>query len=130
MDAFKNFLQELNDAPGYVKENVMCYFWHNTSACTKCPKTDCKGREPRRIELPQKIQEGIPPVKKAGYMVKVTDWYCFQVPDPETDYNLFCHVIRQLGRGAFVKLFTPPAENPPVLNEKERDEFIKKLTKK
>ena len=130
MDVFEKFLQALNNAPGYVKENVMCYFWHNTGACTKCPKTDCKAREPRRVELPPKIQDGIPPVKKAGYMVKLNEWTQFHVPDPETDYNFFCHVIRQLGSGEFAKLFKPPKQKPPVLNETERAEFIKKLTKK
>lgn len=29
-------------SPDYVKENVLCYFYHNTSNCTKCPiKADC-----------------------------------------------------------------------------------------
>lgn len=50
---FKQFLKELDEAPDYVKENTMCYFWHNTSACTQCTKKDCKAREPR--ELPPKI---------------------------------------------------------------------------
>lgn len=30
---FKQFLKELDNAPDYVKENTMCYFYHNTSAC-------------------------------------------------------------------------------------------------
>lgn len=119
MNYFDKFLQELNEAPDYVKENVMCYFWHNTGACTKCPKTDCKVREPRRLE---------PSDKRLSHInVSVCDHYWFSVPNPKTDYELFCHVIKQLGRGEYVKLFNPPAEKPPVLNEKEREEFIKKL---
>ena len=49
-ELFKQFLKELDEAPDYVKENTMCYFWHNTSACNKCPKKVCKAREPRKIE--------------------------------------------------------------------------------
>lgn len=119
MDNFDRFLQALNDAPGYVKENVMCYFWHNTGACTECHKTECKVREPRPFDGTV--------TKKDGYPVKVCDLYWFSVPNPETDYALFCHVIKQLGRGEYVKLFNPPTEKPPVLNEKEREKFIKKL---
>ena len=44
---FENFLDFVKDAPGYVKENLMCYYYHNTSACSLCPKEDCKAREPR-----------------------------------------------------------------------------------
>jgi hypothetical protein len=127
-ELFKQFLKELDEAPDYVKENTMCYFWHNTSACTKCPKKDCKAREPRRIELPPKIQQdGIPPVVKAGYMVRLNEWTHFHIPNPETNYNLFCHVIRQLGTGEYIKLFNRKDETPPILNEKEREEFIKGL---
>ena len=39
-ELFKQFLKKLDEAPDYVKENTMCYFWRNTSACTKCPKKD------------------------------------------------------------------------------------------
>lgn len=46
---FDTFIEELKAAPSFVKENVMCYFYHNTSACDKCPKEDCKGREPREL---------------------------------------------------------------------------------
>lgn len=46
---FDEFLESLKEAPGYVKENVMCYFYHNTSACQNCQKEDCKARESRQI---------------------------------------------------------------------------------
>lgn len=32
------FLAQFKTSNDIVKENVMCYFWHNTSNCTKCPK--------------------------------------------------------------------------------------------
>lgn len=44
---FDTFIEELKAAPSFVKENVMCYFYHNSSACTKCHKENCKAREPR-----------------------------------------------------------------------------------
>jgi hypothetical protein len=48
---FDDFIEELMKAPGYAKENTMCYFYHNISACRKCPKfEDCPNREPRPIK--------------------------------------------------------------------------------
>ena len=72
----KELLKELDEAPDYVKENTMCYFWHNTSACTKCPKKDCKAREPRKIEpnKPHKLIDNFNKMKSCPYH---KDWhYC------------------------------------------------------
>ena len=121
-ELFNRFIEELKDSPGYVKENVMCYFWHNTCACRGCPKTDCKVREPVPFSSEMAKNDEIP--------VQVTEWYWFSVPNPEKDYSLFCHVIKMLGKGEYVKLFNPPSEKPPVLNEKEREEFVRRLTGK
>ena len=35
---FEKFLDFVKDAPGYVKENLMCYYYHNTSACSHINK--------------------------------------------------------------------------------------------
>lgn len=101
MKPFEKFLQELNDAPGYVKENVMCYYYHNTSACRLCPKEDCKAREPRPI-----AEQVIDPSEIADYVVRIDEFSLFAVPNPKVNFNLFEHVITQLGRGEYVKLFT------------------------
>ncbi len=73
---FKQFLKELDEAPDDVKEKTMCYFWHNTSACTKRPKNDCKAREPRKIEpnKPHKLIYDFNKMKSCPYH---DDWhYC------------------------------------------------------
>ena len=102
MEHFEQFLQELNDAPGYVKENLMCFYYHNTSACRLCPKEDCKAREPRPI-AEQAVAD---PSEIAEYVVRIDEHSLFAVPNPKVNFNLFEHVITQLGRGEYVKLFT------------------------
>ena len=50
MNDFDNFIEELKAAPGFVKENVMCYYYHNTSACRDFPKFgSCQASEPRDL---------------------------------------------------------------------------------
>lgn len=46
---FESFLNDLKNSPSFVKENVMCYFYHNTSACQNCPNETCNKREPRNL---------------------------------------------------------------------------------
>lgn len=100
---FDEFLESLKSAPDFVKDNVMCYYYHNTSACHDCPKQDeCKAREPREITLAEEFD----PNGRANYLVRLSDHYCFAVPNPETLYGLFCNVIGRLGRGEYVELFT------------------------
>lgn len=41
---FEAFLERLKKSPDFVKENVMCYFYYNSSACRGCGKTNCKER--------------------------------------------------------------------------------------
>lgn len=110
---FDEFLESLKEAPGYVKENVMCYFYHNTSACQDCPKTDCKAREPRQLTSEEMKKQGaFYPGKKAEYLVRICDYYVFAVPNPEVNFGLFEAVIKRLGTGEYVKLFDPPKEGP------------------
>lgn len=99
---FEKFLDLVKDAPGYVKENLMCYYYHNTSACSLCPKEDCKAREPRHIAE----QAVVDPSEIAEYVVRIDEHSLFAVPSPKVNFNLFEHVITQLGRGEYVKLFT------------------------
>lgn len=99
---FDNFIKLLKDAPSYVKENVMCYYYHNTSACRLCPKKDCKAREPRPIyELPE-----VDPSEIAEYLVRIDENSLFAIPNPKVNFNLFEYVITQLGKGEYIKLFT------------------------
>ena len=101
-ERFEKFLDFVKDDPGYVKENLLCYYYHNTSACRLCPKEDCKAREPRPInELPE-----VDPSEIAEYVVRIDEHSLFAVPNPKVNFNLFEHVITQLGRGEYVKLFT------------------------
>ena len=45
-EQFNSFLEMLKTAPGYVKENVMCYYYYNNGVCTTCPiKTECPSSE-------------------------------------------------------------------------------------
>lgn len=101
-ERFEKFLDLIKDAPGYVKENLMCYYYHNTSACSLCPKEDCKAREPR----PFAEQAVVDPSEIAEYVVRIDEHSLFAVPNPKVNFNLFEHVITQLGRGEYVKLFT------------------------
>lgn len=98
---FEKFLDLVKDAPGYVKENLMCYYYHNTSACRLCPKEDCKAREPRYI-----AEHTVDPTEMAEYVVRIDEFSLFAVPNPKVNFNLFEHVITQLGKGEYVKLFT------------------------
>ena len=120
MKHFDKFLKELNDAPDYVKENVMCYYYHNTSACRLCPKEDCKAREPRPI-----AELTIDPSEIAEYVVRIDEYSLFAVPNPKVNFNLFEHVITQLGRGEYVKLFT---ERCPY-TEEEKKSVVRKFRK-
>lgn len=121
---FETFLDELKQSPSYVKDNVMCYFYHNTSACSNCPKQDCKGREPR--ELPPKITDlDIDPTEKNEYLVRICDYYTIAIPNPKTNYTLFCDIIRRIGRGEYKKLFFP--KEAPILDKQQLDEFRKEM---
>ena len=76
MSEFDNFIELLKDAPSYVKENVMCYYYHNTSACRLCPKKDCKAREPRPV-----AEQLIDPSEIAEYVVRIDEYSLFAVPN-------------------------------------------------
>ena len=117
MSEFDNFIELLKAAPGYVKENVMCYYYHNTSACRLCPKKDCKAREPRPI-----AEQTVDPSEIAEYVVRIDEHSLFAVPNPKVNFNLFEHVITQLGKGEYIKLFT---ERCPY-TEEDMKNIIKK----
>lgn len=101
MSDFENFIELLKDAPSYVKDNVMCYYYHNTSACRLCPKKDCKAREPRPI-----YEQVIDPSEIAEYVVRIDENSLFAIPNPNVNFNVFENVITQLGKGEYTKLFT------------------------
>lgn len=110
---FDEFLERLKDAPPYVKDNVMCYFYHNTSACQDCPKEDCKAREPRQMSVSEMEERGsFDPGKRAEYLVRICDYYLFAVPNPEVNFGLFEAIIKRLGSGEYAKLFNPPKDGP------------------
>lgn len=113
MSDFENFVELLNTAPSYVKENVMCYYYHNTSACRLCPKKDCKAREPRPI-----AELTIDPSEIAEYVVRIDEHSLFAVPNPKVHFNMFEYIITQLGKGKYVKLFT---EKCPYTEEDKKN---------
>lgn len=117
---FEKFLDLVKDAPGYVKENLMCYYYHNTSACRLCPKEDCKAREPRYI-----AEHTVDPTEMAEYVVRIDEFSLFAVPNPKVNFSLFENVITQLGRGEYVKLFT---ERCPY-TEEDKKAFVRKFRK-
>lgn len=48
-------LEDIGNAPGYVLDNVECYFYHNTTNCTGCPRREtCPDREPRKMNVSKK----------------------------------------------------------------------------
>lgn len=116
MSEFDNFIELLKAAPSYVKENVMCYYYHNTSACSLCNKKDCKAREPRPL-----AEQTIDPSEIAEYVVRIDEHSLFAVPNPKSHFTLFEHVIKQLGTGEYVKLFKEKcpytAEDKKRINE-------------
>lgn len=117
---FKKFLNLVKDAPGYVKENLMCYYYHNTSACRLCQKKDCKAREPRHI-----AEQTVDHTEMAEYVVRIDEFSLFAVPNPKVNFSLFEYVITQLGRGEYVKLFT---ERCPY-TEEDKKAIVRKFRK-
>lgn len=100
MNGFENFLEDLKAAPAYVKENAMCYFYHNTSACRNCPKIEtCPRKEPQ--PMPLEIPEQINPGELRLYMVPVTAYSCLAVPNPKTEWPAFEEMIRKLAYGEY-----------------------------
>ena len=97
---FDIFLEELKAAPQFVKDNVMCYFYHNTSACDKCPDMECKAREPLEI-VPSfdKIKADLH--QPLCYTVRIDEYRTIKVPNPKNHYMLFCDVIRKIASGKY-----------------------------
>ena len=112
-DEFDNFIELLKAAPSYVKDNVMCYYYHNTSACRLCPKKDCKAREPRPI-----YERVFDPCEITEYAVRIDEHSLFAIPNPMINFDLFEYVIQQLGKGEYVKLFT---EKCPYTEEDKKN---------
>lgn len=100
----ERLIAEIRAAPSYVKENVACYFYHNTQACRRCPKVDeCPRKEPQ--PMPPDIGEWgkIPPVVQREYYVPITGNSCVAVPNPQTDFTRFCDVIADLANGKWAE---------------------------
>lgn len=96
---FDTFIEELKAAPSFVKDNVMCYFYHNTSACDKCPKQNCNGREPREVVLPIS-DEPVDPAERS-FLVRIGEYRTLSIPNPKTHYAMFCDVIRDIASGKY-----------------------------
>lgn len=122
---FDTFIEELKAAPSFVKENVMCYFYHNSSACTKCHKENCKAREPR--EIPPAIDELTQSDKMEAYkfLVRIGEYRALSIPNPNLNYALFCYTIRDIATGKYMKEIEEVVIDP-VLDERTR-KWIKEL---
>ena len=76
-DALLDDLRAIENLVGKeFKPVLVLEIWHNTSACTKSPKKDCKAREPRKIEpnKPHKLIDDFNKMKSCPYH---EDWhYC------------------------------------------------------
>lgn len=99
---YDKLIEDIKAAPSYVKENVACYFYHNTQACRTCPKVDeCPRREPQ--PFPSLIgSKPIDPLAVTAYVVPVTQASCVRIPDPHVDYAGFSTVVRDLANGSCV----------------------------
>ena len=78
----------------------MCYFYHNTSACDKCPKTNCNGREPREVVQPIS-DEPVDTAERLRFLVRIGEYLTLSIPNPKTHYALFCDVIREIASGKY-----------------------------
>lgn len=97
---FETFIEELKAAPSFVKDNVMCYFYHNTSACVKCPDMKCKAREPHEI-VPTVDELEADLLQPLCYTVRIDEYRTLKVPNPQNHYMLFCDVIRDIASGKY-----------------------------
>lgn len=99
----ERLIAEIREAPSYIKENVACYFYHNTQACQRCPKLEeCPRKEPQPIP-PALGDKPVDPNELARYTVPVTEYSCIDVPNPKTDFTRFCGVITDLAHGKWVE---------------------------
>lgn len=95
------FVKSTSDIIEIIRSNDVVISNELFSACRLCPKEDCKARKPRPI-----AEQTIDPSEIAEYVVRIDEHSLFAVPNPKVNFNLFEHVITQLGRGEYVKLFT------------------------
>lgn len=96
---YDELIEDIKAAPNYVKENVACYFYHNTQACRRCPKlNECPRKEPQPM-LSVIGDKPVDPNELAHYTIPVTRYSCVAVPNPKTSYLLFCETIRDLAMG-------------------------------
>jgi len=49
-EQFEAFMTMMKTAPGYVKENVMCYYYYNNGVCSKCPICDTCPSSERKLK--------------------------------------------------------------------------------
>lgn len=100
---YDKLIEDIKAAPDYVKENVACYFYHNTQACRRCPKvSECPRKEPQ--PMPKAISEvAIDPGDIASYTVPITEYSCVAVPNPKYWPDLFNETIKDLALGKYTK---------------------------
>lgn len=100
---YDKLIEDIKKAPNYVKENVACYFYHNTQACQRCPKLEeCPRKEPQPMP-PDIANDPIDPQELAQYTIPVTEYSCVVVPNPKTFYPLFCERIKDLAMGKYTE---------------------------
>ena len=100
---YDKLIEDIKASPEYVKENVACYFYHNTQACQRCPKLEeCPRKEPQ--PMPPVLEDNsVDPNEIAHYTVPVTEYSCIAVPNPKTFYPLFCGCIKDLALGKYTE---------------------------
>ena len=99
-----DLLAKMLNSPDYVQDNLMCYFYHNTTACQECPKrNECEKVEPQPMPPDWTKLEEPTPNAKAIYTVRVGEQETIAIPNPEKNYTEFCYTIRDLFLGLFKK---------------------------
>lgn len=82
--------------------------WERFPICKDCLKA-LKAVVAEQHELDSKDISKMPPFDPeatAHYEVSIGGGLVFAVPNPETHYDLFCDVIRKLGRGEYREMFS------------------------
>lgn len=92
-----DLLSKIVNAPDYVQDNVLCYYYHNTTACQECPKLrECPNAEPQPNTICVDDIKKLYPTARFAYYVRVGEDKTLRIPNPNTNYTLFCDVIQQL----------------------------------
>jgi hypothetical protein len=57
---WNQLMKDLDESPGFVKDNVLCYFYYNSCNCTKCPRNEKCPQRLRALSLKQNISPSLP----------------------------------------------------------------------